>query len=409
MKKYLCLLIALFLLMVSHIPSYAAEIESLGVDIHGFVSQGFLKSTSYNYLANDANRGSFQFNEMGINFGKQVTDNLRIGAQLFARDLGDVANNKVTLDWAYGDYRFKDWLGVRGGRIKVPVGLYNETRDMDMLRACIILPQGLYNDLNRDTMIALNGGALYGTIPLSVAGSLEYQALVGQTSIDAESGIGKHIEANFPNTKLSNYNTDIQYLGALRWNTPLPGLALKATYWDGSTSHVPLKHDSLGDLNMSFKNKIQVYSAEFIWKDLTLSAEYQTVASDADITMLTTVGYYPAGTVISSTKQRAENYYIMGSYRFTHWLEAGAYYTEMFPDASASGKNGDRYSGANQHNFWAWQKDAALFARFDVNSHMILKVEGHYVDGAANVLSVDNPTRDDKNWWYFAAKATFSF
>lgn len=401
MKKILTGLFAFILLLGFQISSYAVEVESLGVEIHGFVSQGFLKSTSYNYLTNDANKGSFQFNEMGLNFSKQATDNLRIGAQLFARDLGDVANNKITLDWAYGDYRFKDWLGVRAGRIKSPVGLYNETRDADMLRACVILPQGIYNELNRDSMIALNGASLYGTIPMSKAGSLEYQALVGVGNMDTDSGVGKHIKSSFGGVELSSYNTDTSYVGAVRWNTPLPGLAVKATYWDSPASHMPLMSSVLGSLNMDMHNKIQVYSAEFIWKDLTLLAEYQTVMSDYDIARTST------GATIRRGSNRAENYYLMGSYRLTKWLEAGAYYTEIFPDASD--KNGDRFSGAGQQNFWAWQKDAALFTRFDINNYMILKLEGHYVDGAANVVTVDNPTRNDKNWWYFAAKVTFSF
>ncbi len=396
MKKIIiCVTICMFMFRFI-ISAHAVEVQSLGVDIHGFVSQGFLKSTNYNYLTNDSNKGSFQFNEMGINFGKQVTDQLRIGAQFFARDLGDVANNKVTLDWAYGDYRFRDWLGVRAGRIKIPFGLYGDIRDMDMLRACVILPQGVYNEHLRDTMIALNGAALYGTIPLSVAGSLEYQAQVGVGNVDAESGAGKYLENSlrlrYGQVHLSSFNTKTTYNGSLRWNTPLPGLALKGTLlWTESDMPMALGATSF-TLNM--KNFFQVYSAEFIWKNLTLAAEYLTCAVDLAVPGI-------------SMSQRIETYYGMGSYRFTRWLEAGMYYSENYPDAGE--RNGDNYNAPGQHNFWAWQKDAALFVRFDVNDYLALKLEGHYVDGASAVMIVDNPTRDDKNWWYFAAKATFSF
>ncbi len=399
MKKFVIVLAALIVL--SGWQAYAVEVESLGVDIHGFVSQGFLKSTNYNYLANDSNKGSFQFNEMGINFGKQVTDQLRIGAQFFARDLGDVANNKVTVDWAYGDYSFKEWLGVRAGRIKIPFGLYGDIRDMDMLRTCIILPQGIYDDLLRDAMLAMNGASVYGTIPMSKAGSLEYQAQIGVANMDADSGIGKYIASSIStySTTVGSFNTHTIYAGGLRWNTPLPGLSLKGTLLI-SESDVPITvrvSQSLtlsGTMNM--KNKRQVYSAEYIWKDLTLVAEFMTNMSD-NSSSVGNFGY------------RNESYYGMATYRFTGWLEAGAYYSEHYPDASASGKNGDKYIGPGEHNFWAWQKDAAVFARFDVNSYLNLKIEGHYVDGVGDVLDVDNRIKDDKNWWYFAAKATFSF
>ena len=67
-------------------PAQAQE-----VDIHGFISQGYLKSTGNNFLA-ETKRGTWEFTEVGINFGTYVTDELRLGMQLFARDLGEMGN-----------------------------------------------------------------------------------------------------------------------------------------------------------------------------------------------------------------------------------------------------------------------------------------------------------------------------
>src|SRR3954466_8285180 len=60
----------------------------LPIEIHAFVSQGFIKSTSNNYLAEHSTKGSFEFTEVGINFSKQLTDRMRAGMQLFTHDLG---------------------------------------------------------------------------------------------------------------------------------------------------------------------------------------------------------------------------------------------------------------------------------------------------------------------------------
>ena len=68
-------------------PGFSAELG--GVDIHGFISQGFIMSDTYNYLTHNSKEGSFDYNEVGINFSKEMTDKLRLGIQLFARDLGD--------------------------------------------------------------------------------------------------------------------------------------------------------------------------------------------------------------------------------------------------------------------------------------------------------------------------------
>ena len=169
----------------------AGAMTTAGVDVHGFISQGFLYSDEYNYLAHNSTDGSFEYNEFGINFSKNLTDKLRMGIQFFSRDIGDAGNNKVTVDWAYGDYRFQDWFGLRAGRIKLPLGLYNETRDVDMLRTSIVMPQSIYGDLSRDTMIAANGTGLYGDVNLGAAGNANYQFVVGALTSDYDSGLGK--------------------------------------------------------------------------------------------------------------------------------------------------------------------------------------------------------------------------
>ncbi len=122
----------------------------LGIEIHGFVSRGFIKTTSNNYLAEDSTKGSFEFSEVGINFSKQLTDRMRVGMQLFTHDLGPLGNYRTRFDWFYLDYRFWDFLGVRAGRTKLPFGLYNENNDIDAARVPVLLPQSVYPVSNRD-------------------------------------------------------------------------------------------------------------------------------------------------------------------------------------------------------------------------------------------------------------------
>jgi len=62
---------------------------SLPVDVHAFVSQGYMITTESNYIAH-SRRGTFEFTEVGINFTKNISDDLRVGMQLFSRDLPDV-------------------------------------------------------------------------------------------------------------------------------------------------------------------------------------------------------------------------------------------------------------------------------------------------------------------------------
>jgi hypothetical protein len=89
------------------------------VEVHGFVSPGFILTTKSNYLAK-SRRGSFEFNEVGLNFTVPLTEKLRTGVQLFARDLGPQGNYSPRADWFYLDYRFEDYFGLRAGRARPP-------------------------------------------------------------------------------------------------------------------------------------------------------------------------------------------------------------------------------------------------------------------------------------------------
>ncbi|MDA8139591.1 MAG: hypothetical protein M0036_13155, partial [Desulfobacteraceae bacterium] len=365
-----------------------------GVQIHGFISQGFLYTDTYNYLANDTKDGSFEYNEMGINFGKQLNDKLRIGMQLFSRDLGDAANNKVTVDWAYADYRWQDYLGLRAGRIKLPIGFYNETRDMDMLRTSIVLPQGIYNDLLRDNMIAANGVSLYGNVGLKAAGSLEYQLLAGVTQADVDNGVGKYTNSGLAplgGTLDGDIKSDTSYAGALRWETPLKGLRVGYSIINSPFIQVPVRFGAM-PLEIDASRNVQIYSAEYTWRDLIVAAEYMIRKDESTIMGLTT----------STT---AESYYLSAAYRFVDWFTLGAYYSEFYPNKDH--KDGDNLAIANN----AWEKDLALTLRFDINDYWIFKIEGHAVNGTANVLCSDNPGNDfaDSQWYYGAAKLSFSF
>src|SRR5580700_6393562 len=160
------------------------EGDVTSVEVHAFVSQGFILTTHNNYLDNDTTHGNFQFSEIGLNFTKSVTDNLRVGLQLFAQDLGPTGSFDVTFNWFYLDYRWKDWLGFRAGRVKIPFGLYNEINDIDSARVPVLLPQSVYPIQNTNYLLAQTGAELYGYIKSRRAGALEYAGYAGTILVD---------------------------------------------------------------------------------------------------------------------------------------------------------------------------------------------------------------------------------
>ena len=94
----------LYLAIILFCSGYAHAWDEYGqVDIHGFISQGYLVSSYQDFYFAKTSDGTFEFNEIGLNFGTQVTDELRMGIQFLARDLGDFGNDEIYIDYALAD------------------------------------------------------------------------------------------------------------------------------------------------------------------------------------------------------------------------------------------------------------------------------------------------------------------
>jgi len=388
---------------------WSDEIDAWGIDIHGFVSQGYMCSSDYNYILYDSKGGSFQFTEIGINFSKDLTDKLRIGIQILARDLGDIGNLDPLIDWAYADYRWKDWLGLRVGILKVPNGLYNESRDIDMLRTSILLPSAVYNEGFREFYMGLSGVGLYGSVPLGGLGDLDYQALMGTQNIDGDdSGIARDIENDLRHTPFATLDiTDIDvgdmYIGSLQWRSPW-GLRL------GGTLNY-LSFDAGGEIPPGIPTVVlEAYnlrnytaSIEYTWENLIVAAEYWNLEFDRKVYQ--TPG--PPFPVDTGTTEK-EGWYVSASYRVNDWFEVGSYYSVLYPDATDHDGD-DLPVFANDDE--AWSKDIALSTRFDINEYWTFKMEGHRIDGKGNVYLADNDNyfNSEGKFWVFVAKMTFGF
>ncbi len=365
--------------------------------IHGFLSQGFIKTSNNNYLSN-SQRGAFDFTEIGLNLTKNLSDDLRVGIQLFARDLGPLGGFSPQFSWAYLDYRFRDWLGIRAGRTKIPFGLYNEGSEADSARVPVLLPQSVYPTDNQDYLLAQTGGEIYGNVRLGAAGAVEYRAYGGTLQASTP--------AATPGLTVANLNVPYVLGGRLMWSPPVEGLLIGATFqslrfdWDydiATALVMPLQKagdlpPSLGStLPVQFYVKLYVASAEYQLGGLLLSAEYSRWIGDID----------SGAPKLLSVHAVNERYYAMVSYRVAPWFTPGAYYSVYYPDV---------HQTSGRQNF---QYDAAVSARYDVNRYWIVKVEGHFMDGTAALDTSLNGGADLKtlarDWGVLLVKTTVYF
>ncbi len=398
------------LLLIAIVAVYSySHAQEFDLYTSGFVSQGFLISSGNHFLVDKSKEGSFELNETGIVVQANPSNQLRVGIQLLARDLGEEGNNQVFVDWAMGDYHWRDYLGIRAGKIKLPLGLYNQGRDIDMLRTSILLPQSVYVEDQRDFVLAQEGISLYGNLPLRGTGYFDYEVYCGTLNVPNPSkgfwgnvfdsnglfaaneirrGYATQHGADTATATiqfLGSYDEKVQfpvvYGGAFTWSPSVPGLRLGTTWFFGEFDmstrwqYALSVTDSNGTLRefttqVTFNNEFHIdqiasFSVEYIWNRFTTAAEYNTLVLDQGL----------------GHANREDGFYAMGSYRINSWLTCGSYYSVFH--ANSNDRNGNFATEQGLPAYLAWERDLVFNARVDLSDHWLVKAEYHYLDGVA--------------------------
>jgi hypothetical protein len=387
-------------------PTAPIVVPSLGVvhdvQIHGFISEGGFWSTANDYIG-ASSRGSLKLFEAGINFSTEVADRLRAGMQIFARDFG-TQEDPPRLDWAFLDYRWRSWLGLRAGIIKMPLGLYNEYTDIDSARLPILMPQSVYSFVNRDALLSHRGFALYGERELGAGGALEYQAWLGTLDIPTNA-------LTLSGASLDSVDAKYVTGAQLFWRPPIEGLRVGATYLrasidfnltlsqantDGLIMAGLVPPDFTGALVVAQRPDTWVVgSAEYVHEDWLFAAEYSRAFKHQQTTL-------PA--LIPAFDEDSERFYGLATYRPCASLEVGGYYSVYNLDANDRGGHDPKYA----ERFYAWQRDLAATLRFDVNEHWLWKLEGHFIDGTADLPAAANP-HPSRYWGLVLLRTTVTF
>lgn len=412
MKKQISIQLLLFSIFMALNNASAFD----NIKIQGFISQGYLKSTANNFYA-DTEDGTFEFNEVGINFTTQTSDKLHMGIQFFARDLGRLDNDKPTINWAYGDYKLKDYIGIRAGIIKLSYGLYNEIRDMDLLRPNILYPYGVYNESWRDVTSSITGVGIYGNIPIGFLGKLRYMAQDGVNNITPGSGASDLLEDQvaeaIPGSQSSVKKAHLEHLynACCFWETPfsIDGLKIGFSGFDlyfEAITDITFSSIGLYDQVLSVDNNTICFSLEYVFGDFTFASEYIR---------------YRWNLVLAGTKvpeHDAVSYYFNFTYSLSDNIEVYTAYSVYYGDNDD--KNGNDIPIKDQE-YRGWLKEVIYAVRFDINDNWIFKLETHIADGSALLLNMDQgpPEPDDesghfkypykKEWLLFAAKLSYYF
>jgi hypothetical protein len=350
-KAFLFILICLGVL-----SSVAQGQDDNKIQIHGYATQGFLYSSNNNFLATKSKQGDFNWQEAVATLNSNIVDRLRIGVQIRASQLGQTGAPIINLDWASADYQYKDYLAFRVGKVKTPIGLLNETQDIDPAHVWSLLPQNMYSLTSRGLSLAHEGADVYGSIIRKPIGKVTYKAFLGGLYMDPHDGFLLNLRRSGvtydsgPTGKIGG--------GNLNWE-PVNGLTAGVSVHEASLTGTATV---LGNTKIRVDPIVNPY-LRYEHGIFAVSGEYNRLHGRAYGSLFDTRNWYAAATV-----------------KATKHLSLGSYYLQEFNVRSPLGPA--RFS-----------KDWTVSARWDLNDYFYLKTEGHFVKGeAVDYYTITNPT-----------------
>lgn len=361
-------------------------------EVHAFTSFGWLDTTDNDWLGKSKG-GSTQFWEAAMNATLRPLPNIALSGQVFARDFQRYDNGRAQLDWLYGEWRPTDALGVQVGRVKFPLGLFNESRDVDVARTTVFLPIGVYPLRTRDLFNSTDGGKVFGYLHLGPVGTLEYAAFAGHTPLSLQGGFATYLS----DTGLGQPDSlklDLSWGGMLHWHTPIDGLAVRGT----ALQLRGIEATSPGPGGTVLRSTGEPYLylvGSVIYENgpLTLLAEGTGLDGKALITVEDAAGHplIPPTTRID----RAGAGYLAAIWHFSNDIDATAAIERQWPDLRVvSEPNATR---------------GIVALRWGITEHWSLKAEYQRIVGPGEALAADNPDGITTPWNLFALKTTVDF
>jgi len=363
--------------------------------VHGFLTQSLFHTSDNNVYGNSDDGISPGLTEIGLNLSYQPFDRLTLSAQGLYRRAGKVDGGIVRLDYGVADLNLFNTqngrIGIRGGRIKVPFGLYNETRDVAFTNPTILLPQGIYFDRSRSLLTSADGGSFYADYNTQY-GDFSFKFNLGMPLGDNEeirsAILGPRVSGQFEATPA--FATQINY--------EINGgeYIFAVSYMDLELEYSPSDNEIISAGSTTIRPLL--FSAQYNGEHFGLTAEYQYRWNN-----------YKDYGVISNLSFVTESWYVQSSYRFFSWLQGIVRYDQISTNIDDRGGKIGVANGLPQHLSYA--KDWMVGLRWDITSSWMLRTEYHRIHGTAWLAQADNQdnSKTRQDWDLYALQLSYRF
>jgi hypothetical protein len=390
-----------FLLLLLAATSWLAApraANAFDYQVHGFASQAYLVSEGNNYFG-DSTNGSHDFYEAAVNGSVVLGSGLLASAQVMLRDAGLTDTGKPRLDYALLDWNalqsVNSSAGIRIGRVKNTIGLYNDTRDVIFARPGILLPQSVYYDGAglRGIFFSSDGAQLYGSTTL-----------------------GRH-ELSFSlngalNRDFTRKEREV-LLGGSGFGPPRDDIRVRdlafaqvLDSYDGGRLTFGLSHararltvdpSPAFPIDAELEARLYVASLRYNAERFSITGEYMYTRSETD------------SRVMGDTAGASDGGYVQFDLRLTPRWSTYARYDATFLDADdRDGSQDEARTGRPRYSRFA--HDATIGANWKPDAHWGLWAEVHRIYGTATAPALDNPDgADDEHWTLFTVMAAYRF
>lgn len=360
------------------------------VQVHGFLSQGFVHTSDNNFFGHSDDSLSTDFRELGINGSWSVSPDLQLSMQVVWRDAGQTDEDGLRIDYGLANYNIfsseSSQLAIRAGRVPIPAGFYNETRDVAATRPSIFLPQSIYFDVNRNFALSSDGGYLYG----------EHRTDFGDFSFDFGLAVPRTDDPDLMNVILNGdsgrLQGDTSWITRIAYDSPGDQVRFAVTYAqilsDFKSSVRPLNQGA-------FHFNPLILSAQYNAEKWSLTAEYALRRTRMDYSKLPDFGF------------TGQSYYIQGTYRFTDKLEGVARYDDLVWDLND--QYGYRYPPALGPSFSRYARDWTFGLRYEIMPSLLLSGEYHHINGTGWLSRLENPQSQTQHWDMYAFMLSYNF
>lgn len=342
--------------------------ESEVTSIHGFAMVGFIATRGNNFYGNTRHGGDVDYYEAGINAYRNLTPQVSVAGQVMTRRAGHTDDGSLRVDYAFVDVHSSltgnDAYGLRLGRVRNPLGFYNESRDVIFTRPSVLLPQSTYFEGTgvREMVFSSDGVQFYG----------EFSG--GETRTELKLSLIPTKQAS--DQSLDNFSAGLPPGTSLSMDVDHPVFAQVLHERDGARQRYALSYIDIGlrgeyrlpslpvPLAFELKSKLYALSAQYNSDDWSLTSEYRLTSSRSKQTGSPSMSFLGDGL------------YVQYQYRFSPTWTALLRVDRDYPDRG----NRSRNVG----------KDTTVGLSWRPHHNWQLNLEYHRISGISGVPLPDN-------------------